>query len=300
MYKYVVMGILVLFGNYTYAFQFLNEIEISGKIVDQNGSLITSEVTLIAELENVTYPDVVRSKFYDEITSDKKTNEKVFYNGTYDWKLPDATFCTIRASKEGYHGDVVELSEYEKGGKIIAKDLMIRLVKKGVPSRLQHVDTFVPYHMFSEDKKYGWSFNKLWYFPVDEDDTVWLTRTYNDKDEIVYTMKEPGGFVYYKGYPKHKIESNYYYAKYEWMTEAPESGYVSTIKWDDYYRKQDNGDVYCYFITPNGKYGKMRLQRNGFDYYIQPDGLRNLEAGEVEELGPVYPGYREWEEQRSR
>jgi hypothetical protein len=78
------------------------------------------------------------------------------------------------------------------------------------------------------------------------------------------------------------------------MPEAPESGYSSTISWDDYREQQNYGNVYCYFKTPDGKYGKMRINEDSFDYYLQPNGSRDLEAGEVEKLGPVYPGYQEW------
>jgi hypothetical protein len=62
-------------------------------------------------------------------------------------------------------------------------------------------------------------------------------------------------------------------------TILPEDGYVQTICPSEKTDKEQE-DIYYYFKTP--------------------DGSRNLEAREVEEWDPIYPGYREWEEQWSR
>ncbi|MFA5339265.1 MAG: hypothetical protein WC317_03835 [Candidatus Omnitrophota bacterium] len=288
---FVVM--LLCLSNICNGYQSLDKFEIAGKIIDQDGTLITDEVVLTAELETVTYPDVVKSKFYDEIKSETKILEKKIYGGTFSWKLPDATFCDIKVEKDGYHGNAIVLADYKEptDDKIIINDLTIHLIKKGSPSKLEYVhNAHIPdiEDKESKGKECGWSFIKLWYFPVVEEETVWLTRSYDEEGRAIYTMKEPGGFVCFPGYPMRESTLDKLFAKFEWMPQAPEDGYVQSVC------PESTGGYCFYFKTPDGKYGKIALSGD-FDYYIQPDGSRNLEAGEVDEVGPINPIEAEWE-----
>ncbi|MFA6356415.1 MAG: hypothetical protein WCY23_04830 [Candidatus Omnitrophota bacterium] len=277
MHKAIFVVILLYTCNVCQAYQYLNEIEIAGKIVDQDGNLITSEVTLTVELESVTYPDIVKRKFYDEITSETKTLEKKVFGGTFSWKLPDATNCTIKASKEGYHGDVIELQDEDD--KIIAKDLILHLVKKGTPSKLELTGgAEIPGidNKKSSGKQCGWSFSKRWYYPVDGDVPVDIVLSVNENNKRTYTMKEPGGFIYCPGLPTYGSRPDELYNRFEWMPESPEEGYVQTICPAEKTDKEQE-DIYYYFKTPDGKYGKIAF-RGYIDYYINPDGSRNLEV----------------------
>jgi len=291
--KAIIVVMLLCMCNVCCAYQYLNEIEIAGKIVDQSGNLIADEVTLTIELESVTYPDIVKSKFYDEITSETKTLEKKILGGTFSWELPDATNCTIKASKESYHGDVIE--PQDEDDKIIAKDLIFHLVKKGTPAKLEYTNgAQIPGidNKQSSGKQCGWSFAKRWYFPVDEDIPVDIVLGTNDNNKRTYTMKEPGGFVYCPGLPQRESSPDELYNDFNWMPEAPEEGYVQTIcpaeKTD-----KEQGDIYYYFKTPDGKYAKIAF-RGYIDYYLNPDGSRDLEAGEVVRKGPRNPIEAEW------
>lgn len=139
-----VVIMLVCLCNVCNAVQFLNKIEIEGKIVDQNGSLITDEVILTAELESFDYPifwDPKAKNFEEQIKTDVKTLEKKVYGGTFTWNLPDANTCDIKASKEGYHGDLIGLTGLQAEDKIIVKDLIVHLIKKGTPSKLEYVES---------------------------------------------------------------------------------------------------------------------------------------------------------------
>lgn len=296
MFKTVFIVMLYL-CNICNAAQFLNEIEIAGKIVDQDGNLIMDEVTLTVELKIVTYPDVLVPKisFPEQIITDTETLEKKVRGGIFSWKLPDANTCAIRASKEDYHDDYIR-NIPSADDKIIVKDLILHLVKKGTPSKLEYVEgAIIPSkkNKKSGGKDCGWSFKKLWYFPVDEEETIWMTKTIDEEGRAVYTMKEPGGFVYFAGFPQRESAPDKLYAWLEWMPQAPEDGYVQSVC-------PESTSGYCYYFkTPDGKYGKIAFEWD-FDYYLQPDGSRNLEAGEVKTVGPVRPGYKEWIDKWSR
>jgi hypothetical protein len=281
------------------AMQILCEVEVAGKIFDRDGNLITDEVTLSAELRSWTYPDSVKSNFIKEIITDTQTIEKKVYGGAFSWKLPDANTCEITAFREGYNGDRISIND--KDGKIIAKDVMFHLIKQGVPSKLEYTnDAQIPStdNKKSSGKQCGWSFSKRWYYPVDGDVPVDIVLSIDENNQRTYAMREPGGFVYCPGLPAFESRPNELDNCFEWMPEAPEDGYVQTVCPAE---KEENemGGIYYYFKTPDGKYGKICF-RGDFDYYINPDGSRNLEAGEVEEWDPIHPGYREWEEQWSR
>lgn len=276
------------------AMQMLCEIEAAGKIVDQDGKLITDEVVLTAELESWDYPlywDPKAGNFSEQIKTDTKTLEKKVYGGTFSWKFPDANTCDIRATKDGYHGDRIRLEE--KDDKLIAKDLIIHLVKKGIPSKLEYVENAIipsKKNKKSNGKDCGWSFKKLWYSPVGEEETIWMTRTVDEEGKTIYTMKEPGGFVYFPGYPQRESAPDKLQAWFDWMPQAPEDGYIQSIRPADHKGNVGSGEIYYYFKTPDEKYGKICFH-GAFDYYLQPDGSHNLEAGEVDEVGPVRPEY---------
>ena len=65
------------------------------------------------------------------------------------------------------------------------------------------------------------------------------------------------------------------------MLQAPEDGYASRIEAGT---PEDLRERYFYFKTYDGKYGKIHIDNIdasdrllvGFDYYIQPDGTRDL------------------------
>jgi hypothetical protein len=184
---------------------------------------------------------------------------------------------------------------------ISAKDIVLNLIQKGIPSKLEFTkDAYIPgiKDEKSGGKQCGWSFSKRWYFPVDGDVPLDIVISINENNQRTYTMKEPGGFVYCPGLPAFESRPNELYNCFEWMPEAPEDGYVRAICPAEK-AVNEKGDIYYYFKTTDGKYGKIAF-RGYFDYYINPDGSRNLEAGEVEEWDPIYPGYREWGEQWSR
>ncbi|MDD5072651.1 MAG: hypothetical protein PHO67_03115 [Candidatus Omnitrophica bacterium] len=297
MFRTILIIALIGICNICNAGQHLSEIEIAGKICDQDGNLITDEVILTVELESWTYPDVWKpgaKSLEEQIITDTTNLEKKIYGGTFSWKLPDANTCDIKASMNGYHGDWIILHE-DNNDKMIVKDMIIHLVKKGTPSKLEYVhEAHIPdkEDKGSNGKDCGWSFKRLWYFPVSEEETVWMTRSYDGEGRAVYTMKEPGGFVCFPGYPLRESEPDKKEAKFDWMPEAPEEGYVQSVcpKATGYY-------YYC--RTPDGKYGKIELIW-GFSYYLQPDGSRNLEAGEVVRTGPVRPEYRKRLEKEQR
>ena len=294
--KTILFTVILSLSSTCSAVQFPREIEIGGSILDRDGNLFTDEVVLEVELETVTYPDVVVSNLLKEITSETKILEKRVYGGTFSWKLPDATFCkSVKASKEGYHYDYRYNFSPNKDDKIIAKDLIFHLVKKGIPTKLEYTGgAEIPEisDKRSSGKQCGWSFSKRWYFPVDGDVTVDIVTNVNENNQQTYTMKEPGGFVYCPGLPAFESRPNELYNRFEWMPEAPEDGYVQTICPAEKEDKE-KGDFYYYFKTPDGKYGKMCF-RGYIDYYINPDGSRNLEAGEIIDKGPRNPIEAEW------
>jgi hypothetical protein len=279
--KRIVFLIVLLFLSSTCsAFQFPREIEIGGSILDRDGNLFTDEVVLEVELETVTYPDVVKSNLLKEITSETKILEKKVYGGIFSWELPDATFCkSVKASKEGYHDDYIYNFSPNKDDKIIAKDLILHIIKKGTPVKLEYTNgAEIPEitDKKASGKQCGWSFSKRWYYPVDGDVSVDIVLSVNENNQRTYTMKEPGGFIYCPGLPTYGSRPNELYNRFEWMTEAPEDGYVQTICPAEKEDKE-KGDIYYYFKTPDGKYGKIAF-RGYIDYYINPDGSRNLEV----------------------
>lgn len=295
MFRSAFIIIFLILSSTCSASQILCEVEVAGKIVDQDGNLITDEVTLTAKLDSWTYPDLLLPgvSFPEQIKTDTQTLEKKVYGGTFSWKLPDANTCDISVLKEGYHGDVIELQDEDD--KIIAKDLILHLMKKGTPVKLEYTGgAEIPEitDKKSSGKQCGWSFSKRWYYPVDGDVSVDIVLSVNENNQRTYTMKEPGGFIYCPGLPTYGSRPNELYNRFEWMTEAPEDGYVQTICPTEKTDKEQE-DIYYYFKTPDGKYGKIAF-RGYIDYYINPDGSRNLEAGEVVRKGPRNPIEAEW------
>ncbi|MDD5009648.1 MAG: hypothetical protein PHC68_14765 [Syntrophorhabdaceae bacterium] len=293
MFRRILSLIVLLFLSSTCsAVQFPREIEIGGSILDRDGNLFTDEVVIEVELETVTYPDVVISNLLKEITSETKILEKRIYGGTFTWKLPAATFCKIiKVSKEGYYDDYRYNFSPNKDDKIIVKDLILHLIKKGTPTKLEYTNgAEIPEitDKKSSGKQCGWSFSKRWYFPVDGDVPVDIVLSVNENNKRTYTMKEPGGFIYCPGLPTYGSRPDELYNRFEWMTEAPEDGYVQTICPAEKTDKEQE-DIYYYFKTPDGKYGKIAF-RGYIDYYINPDGSRNLEVEKFWYRSPLNPG----------
>ncbi len=278
-------------------------VDISGKIVDKDGKLFTEEVTL--NIYSVIWHMDLNT--YDIQEKEADYQQKVS-GGYFQWKGA-SNRISVSVEREGYHEDNMQVpdsvriieevdgypTKYEN--EIIAKDIILHMIPKGVSSRLEYVGgAEIP---DKNDKKSGgrecgWSFKKLWYFPVAEEETVWMTMSLDEKGNSVYTMKEPGGFVLFRGYPKYESKPDRLFGGFNWMTQAPESGYVQTVNPEK--DKIDNkiaSSPYYYFRTPDGKYGKITFP-GLFTYYLNPSGSRDLEAGEVKELGPVNPSYQEW------
>ncbi|MDD5424817.1 MAG: hypothetical protein PHR74_06030, partial [Candidatus Omnitrophica bacterium] len=176
-----------------------------------------------------------------------------------------------------------------------AKNLIFHLVKKGTPAKLEYTNGAVIPEITdkrSSGKQCGWSFSKRWYFPVDGDVPVDIVLSVNENNQWIYTMKEPGGFIYCPGLPAYENCTDELYNRFEWMTEAPEDGYVQAICPAEREDKE-KGDIYYYFKNTDGKYGKICF-RGYIDYFINPDGSRNLEVGEVVDKGPRNPIEAEW------
>ncbi len=269
--------------------------EISGKILDKDEKPFLENVTVVITANILTDSTDYTGDSYKHIEYKQNVT-----GGIFSWK-GQAYNITIQAEKDGYHSDLfyIFLPPGIRGNEIKSNDILIYMVPKGTPSKLEYTEgAEIPSKKKSGGKQCGWSFNKRWYFPVDEEETVWMTRSRNEDGKVVYTMKEPGGFVYFPGYPHFESKPNEHWANFDLMPEAPESGYVQSISPSDYkdqQQRQTYSGIYYYFKTPDGKYGKIVFDDGGyFDYYLQPDGSRNLEAGEVIRKGPRNPIEAEW------
>jgi len=271
-----------------------SDMEISGKLLNMDGSLYLEAAKICIKaniLENWDFnqggPPVPQSR--------EEKFETQSHNGLFSWK-GRASEIIIGAEVDGYHS-TVDSTFCEAPSAVIKKDtLAIYLIPKGIPSKLEYIEN-AEIKVKKNEKTYGWSFEKKWYYAEDEDDTVCMTVSFDEKGVPTYTMKEPGGFVYFAGCPEpYTVYSRRYWMDFSFMTKAPESGYIPVFTLKNHRIPQTTDQVFCYFKTPDGKYGKMVFTGigNRFSYYINPDGSRNLEAGEVEKVGPVNPDYQEW------
>ena len=329
----IMLLMIVCNSGYCRPIKFIHGVDISGKILDENGNLFTDSVEVVINA-STTYLDYSKSE--SQMQSIENKEYKILaQGGAFSWK-GEGSSLNIEAVKEGYHSTRVDIfkptppkelsdeellaqaqvitsetempiEKYEEmiRSQIIKRnDILIYLIPAGISSKLQYTGgAEIPSkkNKKSNGDDCGWSFLKRWYYPVDGDVPVDIIRGVNENKKLIYTMNEPGGFIYFNGYPifENNLEDDYPYADFDLMPEAPETGYVSTFIPAEHKPTFRGGSYFCYFKTPDGKYGKICF-RGKFDYYINPDGSRNLEAGEVEEWDPIYPGYREWEEQWSR
>jgi len=259
--------------------------EISGKILDQNGNLFTGEVTVLISAKTILLDKNIGTNESSKWTEYKQD----VTGGIFSWK-GNAISISIQAKKDGYHSSMVNVLPPPgyAGREIKRNDILIYMIPKGNPSTLEYTKGAEINN--KDNKPYGWSFKKRWHFPVDEEESVWMTLSFNEKEEAVYTMKEPGGFVLFPGYPRFESKPDELGASLDWMTQAPESGYVQTIiPEEDKIKNKTLFSPCYYFRTPEGKYGKIIFPRGTFTYYLQPDGSRNLEAGEIIKKYPVNP-----------
>jgi len=269
-----------------------SEIEISGKLLKEDGSPFLDEAKIYIKTETLESwdfdqggPPVAKEK--TEIFEIKSQN------GIFSWK-GHASTVIVGAEVANFHSTTDRAGSTEPPNVAKRDDLVIYLIPKGTPSKLEYTEGAKIKE--KDNKLYGWSFIKRWYYPADEEDTVWLTLSFDENGKPIYTMKEPGGFVYFSGCPEPRtVYSRRYWAGFDFMPEAPEAGYAQVFASKDYRKPKTEEDVYCYFKTPDGKYGKMKFDYGTrFSYYIQPDGSRNLEAGEVLDKGPRNPIEAEW------
>jgi len=304
--------------SYSAPLKILNPIDVSGKVLDKNGDLFVgnAEILLTVEIGTLDYdlPDL-------EGQSEYKTYKMQAHNGTFSWK-GEGSSVTVEAVKEGYHSTYVDVyydsPMSEEGRQIIEEarikgegltydlidkvtrteviksdDILIYLIPKGVPSTLQYTGSaYIPGKKDQESggKRCGWSFSKRWYYPVDGDVPVDIIRGPNEKNKRTYTIKEPGGFIYFEGYPVFGSEKKgvYSYASFDLMPEAPETGYVSTFTPSEHKPTFRGNSYFCYFKTPDGKYGKICFEGE-LSYYINPDGSRNLEVEKFWYRPPLNP-----------
>jgi len=320
----IILLMIVCNSGYCRPIKIVHGVDISGRILDENGNPFTDSVEVVINV-STTYLDYSKSE--SQMQSIENKEYKILAQGeAFSWK-GEGKHLQIEAVKEGYHSTSVdifgplppkELSDEEllaqaqiitpeteipiekyeemiRNQTIKRNDILIYLIPVGNPSKLQYTGSAkIPSKKRKESsgKQCGWSFAKRWYFPVDEDIPVDIVLGTNDNNKRTYTMKEPGGFVYCPGLPQRESSPDELYNDFNWMPEAPEEGYVQTIcpaeKTD-----KEQGDIYYYFKTPDGKYGKIAF-RGYIDYYLNPDGSRDLEAGEVVRKGPRNPIEAEW------
>ena len=264
--------------------------EISGKILDKEGKPFYGDVILEVLSREVLFGTGIPAGF----VNNEKKDEILCSGGVFNWS-GKSDRVGIRAVKNGYHSSTVYVGKVIRETILKREGIVIYLVPEGQKSKLSYTgNAYIPgiNDEKSEGKQCGWSFSKRWYYPVDGDVPVDIIRGTNEDNNRVYTMKEPGGFAYFEGYPKFEGNNEDYYADLGLMTEAPESGYTPTFVPAEH-KPNDGGRYYCYFKTPDGKYGKL-CYKGDFDYYINPDGSRNLEAGEIVDKGPRNPIEAEW------
>ncbi len=299
--------------------KFSYPIDVSGKILNKDGSPFAGLVEVKICVTN-NYLDFGNSNS-DMTHSECKTYMVTAQGGVFSWK-GEGSSVTIEAVKEGYHStrvDVYDTGPMSEGEKQVIEEarekgeglsaelfekvarfksiknseILIYLIQKGTPSTLQLTEhAYIPGKKDEESggKRCGWSFSRKWYYPIDGDVPVDIIRGPNEKNKRTYTIEEPGGFIYFEGYPVFETEKKgvYPYASFSLMTEAPESGYVPFFTPVEHKPTFRGNSYFCYFKTPDGKYGKICFEGE-FSYYINPEGSRNLEAGEVEEWDPINP-----------
>ncbi len=318
----IILLMIVCNSGYCRPIKIVHGVDISGRILDENGNPFTDSVEVVINV-STTYLDYSKSE--SQMQSIENKEYKILAQGeAFSWK-GEGKHLQIEAVKEGYHSTSVdifgplppkELSDEEllaqaqiitpeteipiekyeemiRNQTIKRNDILIYLIPVGNPSKLQYTGSAkIPSKKRKESsgKQCGWSFAKRWYFPVDEDIPVDIVLGTNDNNKRTYTMKDPGGFIYFEGYPtfESNSESTYPYANFDLMTEAPETGYASTFTPAEHRPSFRGSSYFCYFKTPDGKYGKICFEGD-FSYYINPDGSRNLEAGEVVKKYPVNP-----------
>ncbi len=289
------MVLLLLYGLNNYASEDVVEtsaipVEISGKILDKEGKPFYGDVILEVLSREVLFS----AGFPAGFVNNEKTDKILCSGGVFRWN-GKSDRVGMRAVKDGYHSSIVYVGRVIGETTLKKEGILIYLVPEGQKSKLSYTGSaYIPgiKEEKSGGKQCGWSFSKRWYYPVDGDVTVDIIRGSNENNNRVYTIREPGGFIYYEGYPKFESNAERNYADFKLMTEAPETGYVSTFVPAEH-MPDDREQYYCYFKTPDGKYGKICF-RGDFDYYINPDGSRNLEAGEVVDKGPRNPIEAEW------
>ena len=269
-----------------------SDIEISGKILREDGSPFLEEAKIYIKtetLENWDFnqggPPVAKDK--EEIFETKSQN------GTFSWK-GHASTVIVGAEANNFHSTTDEAGCTDPSKVAKRDDMVIYLIPKGIPSKLEYTEG-AEINNKNNKKSYGWSFVKRWYYPADEEGTAWITLSFDENGKPIYTMKEPGGFIYFSGRPNSDTTARAYWAGFDFMPEAPEAGYLPVFALKDYRMPQTEEAVYCYFKTPDGKYGKIKFDYGTrFSYYLQPDGSRNLEVGEVIRKGKRNPVEAEW------
>lgn len=280
----LILAIFLNICNICNAAQSPETIELSGKILDQDGNLIIDEVLLEISYHDDTTSTGIEGngppfKFEQGIS----TYSKIVSGGVFKWELPkEAIYIAAKASRKGYHDSYVNnlASTYNKK---VVDVLLFYLVKEGTPVKLEYVKSgYIPgkEDKKSEGKDCGWSFIKRWYYPIGEEETIWMTKTLDKEGKFVYTMKEPGGFVYFPGFSQRESKIDSMKADLTRMTQAPENGYVQSVRPADHLATGNNGEVFYYFRTPDNKYGKISISVR-FSYYVNPSGSRDLEFGGI-------------------
>jgi len=247
-------------------------IDITGKVLNEDGSLFLQkvEIKIWRTIVGMDEEGLYANHPTDVISTD---------TGTFSHSTTSNGHVTISANKEGFRSTEVGISDNED--RYDAKDILIYMIPKGASSRListEYAYIPKPTDKESQGKLCGWSFNDRWYYPVDErevDMSIGLT----EKGNRIYKMKAPGGFIMHKGFRQFENKEEYIVDEIEYLTEAPENGYITEIV-PAKYPATERGYRYAYFKTPDGLYGKIAFHGQVFDYYIQPDRLRNLELGD--------------------
>jgi hypothetical protein len=273
--------------------------KLAGKILDENGKLFTEEVTLSAKVRLIKGVSFERGGGPEADVEYKEYTKKVS-GGYFTWDIPKATDVELIVSKDGYHQDDIFLkNEDPRIQEIKITDIILHLIPKGDPVDLEW--TYNAYISPVENQITGWSFKRRWYFPVDNYDVLMKYYPKNDKGEIILEMKEGGGFIPAKRYVSRESNPDYTWGSFWHMTEAPEMGYEQRIIFTPEIRKDIliKQDVYYYFRTPDGKYGKMEITGWGkkgfnFSYYLNPTGGRSLEPKEIINKYPQNPKALDW------
>lgn len=276
----VVFVVLCATSCYADNIRYYSIFNISGKVLKENGEQFKDSAVIC-----------IKSSYKEKDGDQYK--EHVDYieasDGGFKWSGKVGSLIVITAEKDNYiSSKAILYGYYEKYNNI--KDITIYMVQKGIPTPLEvTIRAFVPdLNDFEANGKHcGWSFSKRQYFPVDEED-IDMSLSCNEKGQYFYRMKPPGGFVHFPGFRFFESDERNIDSSFEYLIEAPESGYVSDFVQDDHPIAGD-GWSYCYFRTPKGLYGKIRFRARQFDYFINPNGSMNLEEGELVRKDPVYP-----------